>query len=413
MTKSKSNAAEKVIEFKNALYADAEPGPARMAFEKRRLIGRIRAYEAEKERPLHQRYALGLAVACGLAALVIGLGFFIFQMHNRETETVLKPIQLDGFLALDTKKRDLSGLSFSVPKGKGAKIVWPDKTTLWLGAGSVLKINSPDANAVNLITGRVLVKASKRDSDNRFVINTTKGSVTVWGTVFSVLAGPNTTGMRLYEGAISFTDSTENSFQIGVGEDVQVSNGSVEKKSIEPAGIFADLMIAEKNIGLPGPGIPKLGRGITMSPLSVTVVKPSKITQSVHKKSRGKKRLPTREKVDTQKIESPKSTETVPPKNFKDPELAGIEVEPLAKDNPIVTINQHINKGQFEKGVDVANQYLRDNPEGPYTGAVLYLKGYCKSRIGDLTGGRKLLETYLDAYPNGRYWDNVKNILGE
>ena len=70
-------------------------------------------------------------------------------------------------------------------------------------------------------------------------------------------------------------------------------------------------------------------------------------------------------------------------------------------------------QGRYADAIALADDYLARHPRGAHADDVLYLRAHCQARTGDLRGGRQSLKDYLTRFPEGRYWDRVRDILGD
>jgi len=86
-------------------------------------------------------------------------------------------------------EEQLALIHVEVPSGARKKCVLPDKTVVWLNAGSVLKyapVLSGETRQV-FLDGEGYFEVAK-DAAHPFIVNTSKGNITVTGTTFNVYA---------------------------------------------------------------------------------------------------------------------------------------------------------------------------------------------------------------------------------
>jgi hypothetical protein len=399
-----------VGEFKQALYADVEQGPARLEFERRRLVARVATDRATaRGRARSAGLWLGLAAAGAAAAVTL----LMIAWDGEEPEAAAESIVLSGLWQVDMDDPFAAGATVQVPADAGAKIVLVDGTALWLSAGAELEAIDREVSGVRLLAGRLLARVAPRPADAPFRVATPLAEVTVHGTTFSVGVGAEHSRVRLHEGGIRLRCADE-TIDVQPGHEVEVNDaGTIALRPIDAAGAFADLLIAEKTAGLAGPGLPQLRmvhEEIEVEP-AATPPEPAPEPEAVEAQP-GKPTAVKPRPVAPPRIEAAADAGVESPP-IADPELAEIRVEPGPADDVVDQLQALMRQGRYEDAVAAADAYLAEHPAGEHADEVLYLRAHCQARAGDLEGGRRSLLDYLARYPGGRYWDRVRDILGE
>ncbi|MFT4092424.1 MAG: FecR family protein [Niabella sp.] len=88
-----------------------------------------------------------------------------------------------------TGKEQLSFIQIMAPPGVRKKCILPDKTVVWINAGSVFKYPSFFSGNTRevFLNGEGYFEVTK-DAKHPFIVNTPKGNITVTGTIFNVSA---------------------------------------------------------------------------------------------------------------------------------------------------------------------------------------------------------------------------------
>jgi len=86
-------------------------------------------------------------------------------------------------------KASLSFIEIKVPAGSREQFTLPDKTVVWVNAGSVFKYPAGFSGKTRevYLNGEGYFQVAK-DATHPFIVNTTKGNITVTGTTFNVYA---------------------------------------------------------------------------------------------------------------------------------------------------------------------------------------------------------------------------------
>jgi ferric-dicitrate binding protein FerR (iron transport regulator) len=418
-----------VGEFKDALYTEVEQGPARVEFERRRLMARLASPRAEtgpasRVGPL----VLGFAAACAAAAAVI----IALAVIPDEPESGAESISLAGLWRVSAGDAFVRGKPVRVPIGSGAKIVLEDGTTLWLGSGSELAAVDEDVSAVRLDSGRLLASVARRPVGSPFEVATGRARVTVHGTVFSVASDEDQARVRLHEGEISLSVGEE-VIDVQPGHQVELAEGGeLSLQPIDAAGVLTDLLIAERTSGLAGPVPPELRSlaGELMMEVDVAALEPPASASPPESPptapdAEGEEpperrfvpvrtpRAPTRPKAEAEQPAPDEPPDPAAPAELVDPALAAIEVHAAPAPSVIDQLRELVDQDRYADAIRLADGYLAEHPRGRYADEVLYLRAHCQARTGDLRGGRQSLKDYLARFPEGRYWDRVRDILGE
>jgi len=402
--------------FKDALYSEVEQGPARLEFERRRLLARLSSGRSRSEgRPRSRSLVLGLAAACAAAAAVV----VVLAVLPDAAEPGAESITLSGLWRVRSGDAIARGTPLRVPAGAGAKLVLEDGTALWLGPGAELAALDDEVSTVRLDAGRLLASVARRPEWAPFKVATPLAEVTVHGTVFSVVTDPGRTKVRLHEGEISLGLGDE-SIDVEPGHEVAVATGGeVSLGPIDAVGVLTDLLVAEKTVGLAGPLVPELEAPVAEIEQVVDAVVDDQPPPAQAEDEGGGAPRPKRQPASVRTpsrsapaAADPRHPDPAPPA-AADPELAAIEVEAAPAPGVIDQLRELIAQERFADAIGVADAYLAEQPRGAHADDVLYLRAHCQARTGDLRGGRQSLKDYLTRFPEGRYWDRVRDILGE
>jgi ferric-dicitrate binding protein FerR (iron transport regulator) len=360
--------------LRESLHADADPGPARLELERRKLIATI-ASGPRPARRFKSGVAVGAAVSLAAAAAVIFVLAVTAAPPGGEP-----PARISGLVGAGALSH---GGTARVPASDGAKLTLADGTALWLAAETT--VSSPDGgkHRIRLETGRALAHVAPRSGPARFMIETEFGDIEVRGTVFSARIAAAGLTIDLYEGSIRFS-SGGRSVDVRPGESLRVGKGgSIDARvPIDRAAVLADLLITEKTAALPGALVPKLAPPAETDSANPVIErrKPPFPPGADASAAPTDAKRPTRRAAAAVKapdVVAP-SAGAVEPVPFADPALAEIEIE-----------------------------------TAPPADEKLFLDAYEKAVSGEPEDARALLERYLASYPEGRYWQRVADILGE
>jgi len=385
-------------------------GPARLELEKRRLLAELdgtkEVLETRRTRTRRWLAAAAVLLALGGAAM----------WRLADGERALAPVAIAGMWRLSEGDALSSGSPARVPGDRGAKIVWPDQTAVWLGPGAEVSLSPDDDALVRFRQGRLLASVRPVEQGRSFRVSTFAGTVMVHGTAFSVTGDGGRVVIRLHEGEVTFEREGE-ALALTPGSELVVERGRPPQvREIDAVGVLADLMIAERTADLAGPPVPALGTRFEMPPIDIVVSRPAAEDSDALLPERPSKRRSGDRKAGTPsvRVEVPRGQPAAD--LFLDPELEAIEVEAAetpADEDPAPLIEGMIRKGRYPACVEAADAYLAAEPKGAYSERVQFLKGYCQTRSGNLKAGREAFETYLIRFPEGRYWKRVSDILGE
>ena len=165
--------------LKSREYQD--PGPARLEFERRRLMGRLTA----EERPqrswrmvLVGGFAGAAAVAAVLTLLVVFAGFGEGDSDAQVT--------LAGTWVLEPGDAIAHGTPIRIPDDDQAELVLPDGTTIWAGPGTRMSVEGEDGSRIRIDAGHIVASVVKQEPSRRFEVRSPEAIVEVLGTVFAV-----------------------------------------------------------------------------------------------------------------------------------------------------------------------------------------------------------------------------------
>lgn len=126
-----------------------------------------------------QKLYYKLASVAAILVLILGITFYLGQFTPGKSKKGLNTNQL-------------AYIEVKVPDGSRQKLVLPDKSVVWINAGSCFKYParfSGKTRAVYL-NGEGYFQVAK-DASHPFIVHTIKGSITVTGTTFDVYAYDN------------------------------------------------------------------------------------------------------------------------------------------------------------------------------------------------------------------------------
>jgi hypothetical protein len=415
LTRNGDDGRQLVEEFKDALYDDVEQGPARIEFERRRLVARVASnLDAEQSRVRSRGLWIGLAAAGAAAAAVL----IVLSLGSDDPPGGAESISLSGLWRVRAGDALARGAPVHVPADAGAKVVLDDGTSLWLGGGAELRVGDDDIATVRLLSGRLLASVAPRRELAPFRVITALAEITVHGTVFSISADAGRSRLRLHEGGVSLSFGEE-TIDVQPGHEVAVDEkGAIALRPIDSAGALADLLIAEKTADLAGPAVPELAAPRAEAGAEVEPLVEPPTTAPTEPPAEPDAPLPRVSSATPRKPATPPPAAADPEPDpptaaLEDPELAAIEVEPAPALDVLTTLRALMDRGAFADAIETADAYLTEHPGGEHADDVLYLRAHCQARAGDLTGGRQSLKDYLTRFPEGRYWDRVRDILGE
>lgn len=362
--------------LREELYRNLEMSSARTEMERRRLVARLVSEETASRRPRPVKriaaFGIGLAAAAAVA-------FALFSSWGAPPEN--RQIEISGLWSVRPGDAVYKGRRVRVPAGSGAKLLLQDSTTLWAAGPTVISSSPGDTDSFTLESGRVLFSVAKHDASKPFTVRTRHGEVVVTGTVFSVSLDHDRMEVRLHEGRVEIGGASER-VSLSPGHEVKISRGAATAaRPIDPVDVLEDLLLTESTSDLAGPRVPALALSPVMGfkargPAVRAVVAPvAPLRQGASDDLYPEQKRRPPKKRDggpgTVKGEEPAAAA------LADPELAGIEV--VAGDEAEALL------------IEACDQVSR----------------------GNHTSGRRLLEEYLASSPDGRYWQRVKEILGE
>jgi hypothetical protein len=414
--KLKDNARPHLFALRKDLEARAKIDSARLALERRRLVAAIE--EAPTARVLGGNASSKTVWIISSAAAAILLVIFGAWMYgNLDEQDNPSPLMLSGLQHLAKGDALLSGRIARVPSAGGAKIVWPNRTAIWLAENATMRISADVDTRVELIEGRLLAAVMPVANGKSFKVQTPYGTVEVHGTAFSVSCDQERVIVRLHEGAVTFRMKMKD-ISLQPGFKLTMRRGrSPTIAPIDDIDVMADLMIAEKTADLDGPKVPQLNRRDKM-PQSARVADPVQSLNAAdgsQPRAAGKKPKPSKPLSPDVKAAEPSRQDSG---LFIDPSLNEVEVlsgnEAAKQDtDPSAMIESLMRQGDYVACIAACNDYLSRFQGGAYAERVQYLKGCCQTKSGDLKAGREAFERYLISFPEGRQLNRVNQILGE
>jgi FecR-like protein len=365
MDKMKNENGKKLLgELRDELYAEVARSDSRLEMDRRRLVARIGRKEPERAP------RKGLIVGLSLGAAVAAAALALFVLIPIEEQAPPRPISLSGLWRVDLGDAVSAGSEIRVPPNAGAKLVMKDRTTFWLGASTRASMKDGDPSTITLTHGRMLTVVTPRKAGSGLTVKTPLGNVRVHGTTLSILVDGESMRVRLHEGTVDVISNGE-TIPVSPGHQVEVRRGAALVVSpVDRAGVLADLMITEKTADLDGPPVPRIDPAVEKT----TKKAKDRLDPVIDRK-------PTAE----------------PPDEKRDPQIS---VRNKPKNDPAAdSISEVVEEEVIE--------------EKAIEEEVLFTKAYVEAQAGNLSTGRKLLEEYLSAHPDGRYWQRVVDILGE
>ena len=169
------------------------------------------------------KLAASLFIAVGIGALI---GYMFIQRSISQNE-------------------NLTISEINVPLGSKSKIILPDKTVVWLNAGSKLTYNKAYGRKLREVNleGEGYFKVAKQ-ADKPFIVHTSKANIKALGTEFNVKAYPdeNTIETILVEGSVlvnkvsANAESEEKSIVLKPGQKVLIYKSTPQETIAAPAG---------------------------------------------------------------------------------------------------------------------------------------------------------------------------------
>ncbi|MCP4680385.1 MAG: hypothetical protein GY854_33855 [Deltaproteobacteria bacterium] len=425
MTRAKDTQINKgalVEQFSSELYAGLDQGPARLELERRRLLARLNLEEdGHPARPRKTGAWFGLAAAVAVAATVTVILFVgdwnVEKASSVHTAGVQSPVPSDT---------TWEGEPIHVPSGTGTKVVLKDGSELWIGPLAELEMEDGRTARIRIVQGRLLARVTPTDKPESLRVMTKHATVVVHGTTFSVWADRERSIVRLHEGEIRL-DAYGKSISVQPGSEVEVdAGGSITTRPISLSGALADMMIVEKVAGTEEPSIPEIDEANEES--------------APIRRHRSKKAARPRVRAEEPVVEEPAPlsvpdeivVEYITGEPIQELDSQDAKPEHPAAIDEVDTVSIGIGAGgsaleqarysrmraliklrRCQDVVAAASKYLAEHPESAHAEDVLYYKAYCEARIGRLAESRKLLESYLTTFPNGRHLERVYEILGE
>jgi hypothetical protein len=209
--------------LKSREYSD--PGPARLAFERRRLLGRVAQEERGPSRVVWRTVLVGgFAGAAAVAAAAVLL--LVFAVPG-SIDGPGPEVSLAGVWRLEAGDAIAMGTPVRVPETGRASLVMPDGTTLWAGPGTRLALDQADGSRIRVESGHLLAQVTPHNpGSGHFAVVTPDAEVQVHGTVFSVAVEEERTTVRLHHGEVRLL-CAEKSVAMQPGHRVVASRGAI------------------------------------------------------------------------------------------------------------------------------------------------------------------------------------------
>ncbi|MFO8071622.1 MAG: FecR domain-containing protein [Polyangia bacterium] len=213
-----------------------DPGPARLEFEKRRLLARLACEERRLARSWRGAIAGGLLGAGAVAAAVAA----IFLLLDPSLPGAERAVRLSGTWHLSSGDAIARGTAVIVPEDERAVLLLPDGTGIRAAGGTRMSVQSADGSAIRVDRGRLLVRVVPRPRERRLRVLTPDAEVVVHGTIFSVEVGePDGTAVRLFEGEVRLA-CRDRTVTMRPGHRVVVDEGGlVSMGALDPDERFA------------------------------------------------------------------------------------------------------------------------------------------------------------------------------
>jgi TolA-binding protein len=178
----------------------------RLEFERRRLMARLNNEEHSLQKfslpPLFKGSLIGIAAV----SLVVMLLFLL--LPEKKTEK-FSQIVLSGTWYVKPGDELSIGATIIVPPANRATLVFKDKTYIWLGSDTELRLSKNNPNTINLLKGTLLASVSKRKKENEFKVLSHGSVVRVVGTLFSVHSTPQKVKVNLHRGKVIFSNNRQ------------------------------------------------------------------------------------------------------------------------------------------------------------------------------------------------------------
>ncbi len=411
-----------VEQFRSELYVGLDQGPARLELERRRLLARVNRDENDhRARPRKMGVWIGLAATLAVAATVA----FVFSISDWNMESA-SPAHTASGQSPVSNDTTWGGTPFHVPEGTGTKVNLKDGSKLWIGPLAELAVDDGKNARVRITSGRLLAQVTPTNETESLRVITKHATVIVHGTTFSVWADGERSVVRLHEGEIRLEVGGK-SISVQPGSEVEVdAGGSITTRPITLSGALADMMIVEKVADAETPLVPEPGEASE---------EPDPIRKTKHKKAtrlEAQAEEPAFERPVPLHVPGEIVVEYITGEPSQESDSQDVKVDSPAAVDEVDTVSIGIGAGgsaleqaRFSRMrtliklrrchdvVAAASTYLTDHPGSVHAGDVLYYNAYCKARIGRLAESRKLLESYLTTFPEGRHLMRVREILGE
>ncbi|MDD5306812.1 MAG: FecR family protein [Deltaproteobacteria bacterium] len=241
--------------LQNREYAD--PGPARLEFERRRLLGRL----SGEERARRTRVSVGVLAVAAAGAVALAAGVLVVLLAGNGRLPGTGSVSLSGSWRLAPGDAIASGTPVHIPDRSRAKLVMPDGTAVWLGSGARMKVDGGNGDRIRLFEGDMVVRAARRPQNRPLEIATPQTVVTVHGTTLAVAVQSGATMVRLHEGRVTMALATR-SFALTAGNEARVTaDGAATLREMDGVAAMSDLALAGERTWVAWLPRPKAGRG--------------------------------------------------------------------------------------------------------------------------------------------------------
>jgi len=218
-----------------------DPGPARLEFERRRLMGRLAAAEQRPLRVWRTVLVGGFAGAAAVAAAVTLMVVFGGIGEDGGDGQVT----LAGTWVLEHGDAIARGTPIRIPDDDRAELVLPDGTTIWAGPGTRMSVEGEDGSRLRVESGSILARVVKHEPARRFEVLSPEATVQVLGTVFAVDVADERTVVRLHEGEVRLLCS-DRTVTMQPGHQVVASASGLESMAtFGPQDVVADRELSD------------------------------------------------------------------------------------------------------------------------------------------------------------------------
>jgi ferric-dicitrate binding protein FerR (iron transport regulator) len=344
---------------------------------RRRLVNALhtRAQSELEPHRMHRWFRPVIAVAT--AALILTAVALIHSALTPRTATAYDIIA--GLIPAENELWPSGQMLRVAPSG--AKLVFADGSAIWFeGNGALQSLNAANAH-LHLQEGRLLARIEKRSADNRVLVETPHGRVTVMGTVFSVSVDGSRTVVRLFQGQLQI-DTHEQTHRLGHGHRMEMGSGGSSTSPILRPDLLAALLITADTAHLAGPQIPELS--MPMPPRDETDITAPEPPQA-----------PPAQRTERTAPPNPTRNGSVTPDSSRDTDPAP---DPPSLLMPPDEMQVEYKNRSGDAATGAAEERILED-------------ALQQMRNGDHEEGRRILKQYMHDYPQGRYRKNIEDSL--